>query len=131
MRTLIKAGHPRALAVLGYRRDSPVRVKEVRLAPQRVQIGGKVKVEIEVANPSDREASVLLDFAIHFQKARGTTSAKVFKGGELVVPAGGTGTVRKTVSFAQHSTRTHYPGPHRLDVSINGVTAPGGVIDVV
>jgi hypothetical protein len=40
-------------------------------------------------------------------------------------------TVRKTLSVAQHSTRTHYPGIHQIEVMLNGVTFPGANFEVV
>ncbi len=79
----------------------------------------------------DVEAGALVDLRIHFVKANGTTSPKVFKGAELHVPSGGSGTVRKTVSVRQHSTRTHYPGEHQVDALVNGVAHPLGSFVVV
>ena len=68
----------------------------------------------------------LVDFIVHFVKANGTMSPKVFKGGERSVAAGASTRVSKLVSLAQHSTRTHYPGIHTVDVQINGKAHPGG-----
>jgi hypothetical protein len=39
--------------------------------------------------------------------------------------------VSKTVSVRQHSTRTHYPGTHRVEALINGATVEIGAFDVV
>ena len=40
-------------------------------------------------------------------------------------------TVLKSVSLAQHTTRKHYPGSHRVEVMLNGVTHPGDDFEVV
>ena len=61
-------------------------------------------------------------------KANGSTSTKVFKGAELDVD--GTAVVRRSISFAQHSTRRHYPGAHRVDALINGRAQQIGVVQV-
>ena len=58
---------------------------------------------------------------LHHVNAAGTTSPKVFKGAELRLAPGATTTIRKTISLAQHSTRTHHPGTHRVDAQLNGV----------
>ncbi len=125
LRTLIKAADPDALDVLGFGPSSPARVFGIRCEPERVAVGDKVRIEVDVENPSGEQAAALVDLRVHFVKARGGTSPKVFKGAELELGPGETGTVRKTVSLAQHSTRKHYPGVHRVEVLLNGVTVPG------
>jgi hypothetical protein len=37
----------------------------------------------------------------------------------------------KTISLAQHTTRTHYPGHHRVEVLVNGRVSGAGEFDVV
>ena len=131
LRSLVKRGHTGALAVLGYTPDSPASIRSVVCSPETVEIGGKVRIQVEVENPSDEKTHALVDLRIHFVKANGLTSPKVFKGRELALESGGAATVGKTVSLAQHSTRKHYPGSHRVEVLLNGATHPGGRFDVV
>jgi 3-methyladenine DNA glycosylase AlkC len=126
LRTLIKAGDTRALEVLGYGVDSPIRMREFTIEPTEVRIGESVRITADLENPSDKPAEALVDFVIHFVKANASTSPKVFKGGERSISPADTARVSKKVSVAQHSTRTHYPGTHRVDVQINGVTHHGG-----
>lgn len=131
LRTLIKQAHPEALEVLGYTSSSPVAIANVGLSPAVVRIGGKVQVTIAVINPSDDRAGALVDLRVHFVKASGATSPKVFKGAELTLDPGATATVRKTISVAQHTTRTHHPGTHRIEVQLNGITHPAGAFEVI
>jgi hypothetical protein len=126
LRTLIKGGNPDALAVLGYVADSPVRVRVCTIEPAEVPVGGAVRITADVENPSGEQAESLIDLIVHFVKANGATSPKVFRGGERSIPPRGVSRVTKKVSVAQHSTRTHYPGVHRVEVQINGVVYPGG-----
>ena len=126
LRTLIKAGDPNALAILGFGSDSPVRLRAVSIEPTEVHIGESVRITADLDNPSSGQGAALVDLVVHFVKASGASSAKVFKGGERYVPAGGSTRVSKLVSVAQHSTRTHYPGVHKVDIQINGTTHPGG-----
>ena len=49
---------------------------------------------------------------------------------EIELTPGATRTVRKTVSLAQHSTRTPYPGTHRIEVLLNGAVHPGPTFEV-
>ena len=130
LRTLAKAGNARALAVLGYGADSPITIRAVTSTPKEVEIGEKVRIEVELENPSEEEARALVDLRIHFVKANGSTRPKVFKGAELALRAGGFALVRKSVSLAQHSTRKHYPGAHRVEVMLNGTAHPGDDFEV-
>ena len=125
LRTLIKAGHPGALAVLGYGPDSPLAVRSVAVTPDVVAIGGKISVVAALHNPTDQPQAGLIDLRVHFVKANGQTSPKVFKGAEIEVPPGETATVAKTISVKQHSTRTHYPGHHLVELLVNGDARPG------
>ena len=130
LRTLVKAGNSRALAVLGYRADCPITIRSVTSSPKEVEIGDKVRIEVELENPSEKDARALVDLRIHFVKANGATRPKVFKGAELALKAGGSALVRKSVSLAQHSTRKHYPGAHRVEVMLNGTIHPGDDFEV-
>jgi 3-methyladenine DNA glycosylase AlkC len=126
LRTLIKAGDSDALEVLGYGGASPARVGGVTIEPASVGIGGRVTIELTIENPSADVCGALVDLRLHFVKANGSTSPKVFKGAELNLNAGSSGTIRKTISVAQHSTRKHYPGEHAVEVMINGRVEPVG-----
>jgi 3-methyladenine DNA glycosylase AlkC len=130
LRTLIKQGHPGALSVIGYGADSPVRVADVRVEPSKVTIGEQVRIEIDVENPADTVHGALIDVIVHFVKANGSTSPKVFKGSEVMLAGGQTATVSKTVSLRQHTTRTHYPGVHVVEVQVNGSIRPGGSFEL-
>jgi hypothetical protein len=55
----------------------------------------------------------------------------VFKGAERTIAPGGKASVSKVVSLAQHSTRTHYPGVHRVEVMVNGSVRAEASFEVV
>jgi len=131
LRTLVKAGDPDALAILGFSSDSPVRLQAVNIEPTTVHVGGSVRITADLENPESSQGEALVDFIVHFVKANGASNPKVFKGGERSVPAGGSARVSKLVSVAQHSTRTHYPGVHTVDIQINGTIHPGGEFVIV
>ena len=130
LRTLIKAADPGALDVIGFGASSPVRIAGCRIDPETVAIGGKVVVEVELENPSDEPGSALVDLRVHFVKANGSTSLKVFKGAEVELAPGEVHRLRKTISVAQHTTRTHYAGRHRVDAIVNGGTVELTAFDV-
>lgn len=124
LRTLVKRGHPEALEVLGFASDTPIVVERLTVEPDSVAIGGRVHIEVDVRNPDADPTSVVVDLRVHFVKANGSLRPKVFKGATLELDPGANGRVRKTVSLAQHTTRTHYPGRHHVEALVNG--APMG-----
>ena len=126
MRTLIKAGNLDALDVMGFGPSSPVQVRDSIIRPSNVTIGEKVTVEVTIENPGNEPSGALVDLAVHFVKANGSTSRKVFKGAEVELDAGESRVVHKTISVAQHSTRKHYPGIHAVDIMLNGAIVPAG-----
>jgi len=122
LRTLVKQGHAGALAVLGYEPGSPIVVDGLSATPETVAIGGRVRVEVDLRNPDVVARSALVDLRVHFVKANGSLRPKVFKGATIDLDPGAIGRVRKSVSLAQHTTRTHYPGRHRVEALVNGAT---------
>jgi 3-methyladenine DNA glycosylase AlkC len=131
LRTLLKRGDVDALAVMGFGADSPAEITDLRVTPSSIEIGTKLKIEVDVNNPSGQQTGALVDLVVHYVKANGSTSPKVFRGAELQLEPGERRTVRKTISFAQHSTRTHYPGTHHIDVQLNGEAARSASFEVV
>ena len=131
LRTLVKAGNAGALAVLGYSAVSPIEIRAVTCTPKVIEIGEKVHIEVNLENTSDEDARALIDLRIYFVKANGSINPKVFKGAELTLEARGVATVRKLISLAQHSTRKHYPGAHRVEVMLNGIAHPGDEFEIV
>ncbi|MEM8904146.1 MAG: DNA alkylation repair protein [Actinomycetota bacterium] len=131
LRTLIKAGDPGALDVIGFGERSPVELVGVSVEPEVVAIGGSVRVSVELHNPSAEDAGALVDLRVHFVKANGSTSPKVFKGAEPVIEPGGTASVRKSVSLRVHSTRTPHPGTHTVEVLVNGRVHEGATFEVL
>ena len=131
LRTLIKSGDPSALEVLGFGASSPASLGTSSIEPDVVRIGEKVTVVAAIENPSSAVCRALVDLRLNFVKANRTTTPKVFKGAELEIQPGETASVRKKISLAQHSTRTHYPGTHPVEVLVNGVAIPIGSFELL
>lgn len=121
LRGLLKAGDPGALAVLGFAHGATARVVRLAVEPGEATIGDAVEVRLEIANADEEPRALLVDLRVHFVKATGTSSPKVFKLRELELAPGERAVLRKRISVRQHSTRTHYPGTHRVEVMVNGV----------
>ncbi|MDX6769178.1 MAG: DNA alkylation repair protein [Elusimicrobiota bacterium] len=130
LRSALKRGEPGALAALGFGKAKSLRVKESSVTPARARIGGKIEVAFTVVNAGRVPARTLADFRIHFVKADGGTAPKVFKLKALELAPGARARLRKTVSLAQHTTRRHYPGIHRVEALLDGRAFPLGRFDL-
>jgi 3-methyladenine DNA glycosylase AlkC len=130
LRSLVKKGHPEALAVLGYGDEAVVAIENVRFTPEAVTMGEKVKVEFEVRGQKKRTQLVLVDLRIHFVRANGAGSPKVFKLRTMELAHNETMRCRKTISFADLTTRRHYAGEHLVEILVNGRAEPIGSFHV-
>jgi 3-methyladenine DNA glycosylase AlkC len=122
LRSLVKRGDRGALEVLGIAGADGLEVVGASVDPPIALIGQKVRIEVEVADTraTGGPRPVAVDVLVHFIKANGAPSAKVFKGGLRDLAAGEAGRFSAVVSVAQHSTRTHYAGEHRVEAQVNG-----------
>ena len=125
LRTLLKRGDPAALAVLGFRAGTSVELTELTLDPPAPEIGSSARVRFTVVSTLEEPGPVLLDFAVHYVKADGSTAPKVFRLGAPVLSPGSPVTFDRKLSFRQMTTRTHRPGIHRVEVVANGAVAGG------
>jgi hypothetical protein len=132
LRTLVKRGDPAALAVLGIAAADHLVVGRATITPTEVAIGGQARISVEVRDTraDGPPEQVAVDLVVHFVKASGATSAKVFKGGVRALGSGGSASFGCTVSLAVHTTRTPYPGWHAVEAQMNGVRTPIGGFDV-
>jgi 3-methyladenine DNA glycosylase AlkC len=130
LRSAVKRADPEALEILGFG-TAAVSVRDVRVTPEVVSIGDSATITVELANDSSAPQRLLVDLRVHFVKANGTTSPKVFKLKELELEPGTATRVVKTISLAQHTTRTHYPGRHHVEVLVNGAAHDAGAFEVV
>jgi 3-methyladenine DNA glycosylase AlkC len=122
LRSAVKRGSNDALRLLGYGEKASVAIEDVRFAPRRVAIGGRVSIAFVVRSRSRLPQSLLVDVAVHFVKATGKTSRKVFKLKRVTLPPRAREAFRATVSLKVHTTRKPQPGVHDVDVIINGMT---------
>lgn len=130
LRSAVKRGEAGALGVLGFGGSAMVSVSGARIAPQRVVMGGAVTIAFDVRNTESRPQRVLVDLRVHFVKANGKSSPKVFKLKVLDLQPKTTVRLSKTISLAAMTTRKHYPGVHRVEVVTNGTTQALGQFEL-
>jgi hypothetical protein len=128
LRSLVKQGNAEALAILGFGGATAVAVENASITPRRAVKGGRVTIEFTIRSKSRQRQRILVDFRIHFVKANGGSSPKVFKLKQVELDRGEVVSFRKSVTLAELTTRKHYRGRHAVDVLVNGSVIPIGFI---
>jgi 3-methyladenine DNA glycosylase AlkC len=131
LRSAVKRGEPEALEILGFLPATGVQVRDIHIAPAVASIGDSITFTVELSNDGSATKQLLIELRVHFVKANGKPTPKVFALKELVLRPNGSVQLSKTISLAQHTTRTHYPGQHRVEVLVNGRPSATSVFDIV
>ncbi len=118
-RTLVKAGHPQVLQAWGLGTAFKGRAV-LSLAPAAIVLGDTLELQLTLQSRSPGAQNLELDYAVHHVKANGGTSAKVFKGWKLQLPAGGTVQLTKRHAVKPITTRRYHAGWHAVQVQANG-----------
>lgn len=115
-RTLIKQGHAGALDAFGF---PPPELSNVHLSgPDSVTLGDTMEIALSFTANCDQ--ALLIDYVLHFMRANGKLSPKVFKWTEVQVTRGEHKTVLKSHAYKPVTTRKDYPGAQAVSVQING-----------
>lgn len=131
LRSAVKRGEAGALDALGYGKAANAEISDARITPRRAQMGGAVTLAFALTNPTQQAQNILVDLRIHFIKANGKSSAKVFKLKAVTLAPRESMTMQKKISLAAMTTRKHYPGQHEVEVILNGEARPLGSFELI
>jgi 3-methyladenine DNA glycosylase AlkC len=130
LRSAVKRGEAGALAALGFGEKAQVEVRNASISPTSAAIGTAVVIGFEVHNRSRQAQRVLVDFRIHYVKASGATSPKVFKLKTIELAPRQSVALAKKISLQEMTTRKHYAGIHRVDAVLNGTPVALGKFEL-
>jgi len=142
LRTLIKKASPDALELIGISPGIDISLSRFKLRPQAVKIGESFEFEFDLCSKHSSEQCLVIDYVIHFARspkvrasasqkiasqkiASETRRQKIFKFKVCSIGARSKMSLRKAHSFKKVTTRNYYPGPHRIEVQINGQVLAG------
>lgn len=120
LRTVIKNGNTDALALLGFA-PADLEVTGPTLDVAELRIGGNVHFDASIRNVGTEPAKVAIDYIVHHTKANGGVTGKTFKLTTKTIAPGESIDVARQHSFRTLTTRKYYPGPHSIELQINGV----------
>ncbi|MDZ4290181.1 MAG: DNA alkylation repair protein [Prosthecobacter sp.] len=120
LRTLIKKGDSRALALIGAGEKPKVLIHDLTVQPRAITLGGRLTLAFRLESRSSKAQRLVIDYIIHYVKKSGGTSGKVFKWKELTLAPGASVTLTRTQAIRDFTTRLHHPGRHDLEIMVNG-----------
>lgn len=118
-RTLIKQGHVPTLKAFGYKAPK-VKVLHLSIQNPVVNFGDSLEFVLAIESLTQRDQALIIDYAVHHQKANGQLTPKVFKWKTVELKNNDTLKASRRHPMKQISTRKYYPGLHRLEILVNG-----------
>lgn len=119
LRTLVKKGHPRALSLFGAGAEAKIEAS-VATRPKRIRLGDTLELSASLRSTGRRAQELIVDYVVHYARASGRASEKVFKWTTLTLAPGETVEPVKRQTIRDFSTRKHHPGKHLVELQVNG-----------
>ncbi|MDH5231457.1 MAG: DNA alkylation repair protein [Gammaproteobacteria bacterium] len=117
-RTLIKAGDQQIFSVFGY--QAPKLKARLEILTPTINLGDVLQFNLQIDSQAKQTQALIIDFIIHFRKANGSSSKKVFKWREVKLAANSKIELSKGQSIRKITTRKYYSGENLLEIMING-----------
>ncbi len=124
LRTLLKRGDPRALALIGAHGAHSLRI-ESSLSPARVKLGERVTFVAKVKNDGAQALHAVLEARVHFVKVRGT-SVKPFRLARVDLEPGQEVEITRSLELRHRTIRRLLAGVHEVELQVNGARSPMG-----
>lgn len=118
LRTMVKQGHPQALEFLGYPSKPVFSVSKVSVSDV-VQVGDSLLWRGELTSRANQ--SLKIGLQMHFLRADGSHSTKLFAVADRSMEKGESLLIEKSIGMKPLSTRTLYTGIHHVELVVNGV----------
>lgn len=117
-RTLLKKGNKNMLDLFGFADVDCAQIEDLALDDTSVRIGGEMTFSFFIK--TDKDTKVRLEYGIDYVKANRNRTRKVFKISEPSLKKDIRRQYIKVHSFADTSSRRHYPGTHSITLIVNG-----------
>jgi len=119
-RTLLKQGNTKVLELFGSGSAENLEWKNGAPLPATIRVGDKLPFAFDITYTGKNMQKVRLEYVIYFLLKNGTHGRKVFFIGEKELAQSQTLHIKKAHSFKPITTRTYYPGTHKVAVLMNG-----------
>ncbi|MCL1917275.1 MAG: DNA alkylation repair protein [Peptococcaceae bacterium] len=118
-RTLLKKGNREVLAIFGFQDAASIDVTDFALEAASISLGEDITFSFTISAQEATKAR--LEYGIDYVKSNGKRNRKIFQISEVSLKENEKKPYIKKHSFADVSTRKHYPGTHSITLIVNGV----------
>ena len=129
-RTMLKQGRPDVLQLFGFATPKAIEATPLDFDKAKIKVGSQIVFKSKIQTHKKSLGKLRLEYVIHFIKKNGTATPKVFQISERVETSSEI-SIEKRHSFADLSTRKHFPGVHRIELRVNGVIKSEGDIELL
>jgi 3-methyladenine DNA glycosylase AlkC len=119
LRSLIKKGEPRALALIGATGRAEIEVEAFTVEPATIKLGERITAKARLVSTSKTAQRLVIDYAVFYPKKNGI-SRKVFKLRETELAPGAGCDLAISQTVRDFTTRKHNAGFHRVELMVNG-----------
>lgn len=119
-RSLLKAGNPDVLSILGFTASPKIKFRNLKLVSEQLAVGDQLEASFEILSQVKKSQKLAIDYRIYFRNKSGGQNSKLFKFVEKTVESGQVVKCLLRHKLKKLSTRNLYSGSHRLEVIING-----------
>ena len=107
------------MEILGYKSPDISRAT-LELKANNVPREGDLIFDFGFASEIDQQ--LMTDYRIHFMKSNGNLAPKTFKWTARQLKAGDEFNLSRKQTFKTINTRKHYPGRHKIEIIVNGIS---------
>jgi subtilase family serine protease len=97
-----------------------IAVSNFKISTATVSVGKQLEFSFSITNKYLNKQTVRLEYGLYYKKGNKQLTKKVFKISEKIYQPGVRSDVERKQSFRKITTRTFYPGKHRLSIIVNG-----------
>lgn len=119
MRTLVKQGNKKALALFGYQQKPLVIISREQWT-KKCSLNETFGFSIDLKSTGKKIQTWLIDYRLYFCKKNGKLTQKIFKLKTINIKPDEIISVKAKYEFRDLSTRQHYVGQHGWQLLING-----------
>ncbi|RYY28110.1 MAG: DNA alkylation repair protein [Chitinophagaceae bacterium] len=119
-RTLLRRADPDIYKMFGLSGMHQCEVSQLSVSTKKVVAGDSVLFRFVLINKAATAALFRIEIGVDYVKSNGSTSRKLFKISERKFEPAIEYTFSRRISFADLTTRKHYPGKHKIAVIVNG-----------
>ena len=130
LRTLIKQGHPDALALIGVRANPKIRIDHFSVSDNALRLGEKLVLNLTLTSLAAQAQKLEVDYVLHYVRRENKVASKVFKLKALTLSAGESVTLTRAQIIKDFSTRKHHSGRHDVELVVNGTRVARAYFDL-